>query len=164
MSNLQHSVPVIGLMQAVSRYHGTTNSLLINNQTHGFASVVLDGRWLSDKLYKRESVTWSAAPHSLPVKYSLPFFVTVCPRLWNGFRALFPFTHGAWLSPCKLQITDSSSCEDRRGCVWKYSPCVAYSYLVIHPFAEEPASVFVRRQNDSQWYTVMWSIGFVGVD
>lgn len=62
-------------------------------------------RWVSDKLY---GVTWSAALHSPPVKYSLLFFsVTVCPRLWNGFRALFPFRHGAWLSP-KLLKTSAS--------------------------------------------------------
>lgn len=74
---------------------------------------VLDGWWASDKLYKRHRVTWSAALLSLPVKYSLLFSVTVCPRLWNGFKALFPFRHRAWLCLCKLQTTASRFSVDR---------------------------------------------------
>lgn len=81
-SNLHHNDS-----EAVAcRFEGHAASRLLTKQSGTWLGL---GRawWVSDKLH---CVTWSAALHSLPIKYSWPFFPSLSALAFeNGFKAPF---------------------------------------------------------------------------
>lgn len=95
---------------------------------------MLDGRWVSDKLYKRECHLECSS--ALPAcKIFITFFLpSLSALVFEMDLEHFFLLDRAWLSPCKLQTTASSSAVDRQSCLKVFPFFVAQSYLVIHPF------------------------------